>query len=214
MASPARVLIVDDEPDICETLSDYLTGRGYAVETRSSAEAAEERLAAGGLEALILDLKLPGRDWLELLEGVRARDPDLCVLIFTGYATADSAIEALRKNADDYFEKPLLGYDVLARALARALERRRLKRANRRLVARLRRANQKLGRRGQVLRERVAEATRNLRFLLDLARELGRDLDPTRPSAGGRAGRPHHARAHSSSSGRRAATASSRPQPR
>lgn len=176
MTTPARVLVVDDEPDIRDILIDFLTPRGYAAEAVGSAEEATVRLAAGGFEALILDLNLPGRDGLALLTEVRGLDPELCVLIITGYATADSAIVALRRGADDYLQKPF-ELETLALALGRALERRRLRRANRKLVTRLRRANKKLGRRGQELRERVAEATRNLRLLLDLARGLGRDLD-------------------------------------
>jgi len=176
MNAPARILVVDDEPDIREILIEFLTPRGHAVEAVGSAEAATERLAAGRYEAMILDLNLPGRDGLALLSEVRGLDPELCVLIITGYATADSAIVALRRGADDYLQKPF-ELESLALALDRALERRRLRRANRRLVTRLRAANKKLGRRGQELRERVAEATRNLRLLLDLARGLGRDLD-------------------------------------
>ncbi len=176
LPTPGRVLVVDDEPGIRDILVEFLTPRGFAVEAVGSAEAATERLAASRWDAMILDLNLPGRDGLALLSEVRGLDPELCVLIITGYATADSAIVALRRGADDYLQKPF-ELESLALALDRALERRRLRRANRRLVTRLRAANKKLGRRGQELRERVAEATRNLRLLLDLARGLGRDLD-------------------------------------
>ncbi len=176
MSTPARILVVDDEPDIREILEDFLTPRGHEVEAVGTAEEALARLAPGHFAAMILDLKLPGRDGLALLAEVRGLDPELAVIIITGYATADSAIVALRRGADDYLQKPF-ELESLAAALERALERRQLKRQNRVLVARLRRANKKLGRRGLELQERVAEATRNLRLLLDLARGLGKDLD-------------------------------------
>ncbi len=176
MSRAPRVLVIDDEPDIRDILVEFLTPRGYAVEAVASAEEAAERTNAGGVEALILDLNLPGLDGLAFLAQVRRHDPELCVLIITGYATADSAIVALRRGADDYLQKPF-ELESLARALDRALERRHLRRQNRVLVTRLRRANRKLGQRGQELRDKVAEATRNLRVLLDLARGLGKDLD-------------------------------------
>jgi signal transduction histidine kinase/DNA-binding response OmpR family regulator len=184
MSDQARVLIIDDEPGIRDVLVEFLSPRGYSVEAVGSAKAGRERLERGDVDALILDLHLDqGHDGLALLEEVQGRNPDLCVLIITGFATTDSAIEALRRGADDYLQKPF-ELDALSRTLDRALERRRLRRQNRELVSHLRGANRKLARRGQELRERVDEATRSLRVLLDLARGLGKDLDLDQTLAG------------------------------
>ena len=174
--TPVPILVVDDEPEIRAILDDFLSAAGYAVVAAASAEEGATRLGERRFHALILDLNLPGQDGLALLEQVRGRVPDLCVLIITGYATADSAIEALRLGTDDYLQKPF-ELDALARALSRALGARRLKRENRALVARLKRMNRALDRRRQELAARVAEATRNLRLLLDSARDLNKDLD-------------------------------------
>jgi len=170
MGAPTKILVVDDEPDIRDILSEDLGRRGYTVATEETAEGGRNSIQRGNFDALILDLNLgQGGDGLTLLKDVRAHDPDLCVIIITGYATADSAIEALHRSADDYLQKPF-ELEALAHGLERALERRDLRRENRELIARLRH-------RGEVLREQVAEATSNLRLLLDLARGLGRDLD-------------------------------------
>jgi signal transduction histidine kinase/FixJ family two-component response regulator len=175
-STPTSVLIIDDEAEIQSILSDYLTSRGFLPAVAGSAEAGMEELLARRHAALILDLNLPGRDGLTLLEEVRQRGIDIAVVIITGYATADSAIEALRRGIDDYLQKPF-DLDDLGRALERALEGRRLRRENRALVMRLQRMNGMLDRRRKELAERVTEATRNLRLLLDSARDLNKDLD-------------------------------------
>jgi signal transduction histidine kinase/DNA-binding response OmpR family regulator len=174
--SPTPLLVVDDEPEIRSILTDYLATQDYTVRAAASAEEAAERLAERRFHALILDLNLPGQDGLALLESIRGRDPDLCVLIITGYATADSAIEALRLGSDDYLQKPF-ELEALKHALGRALGGRRLRRQNRALVSRLQRMNRALDRRRQELAQRVAEATRSLRLLLDSARDLNKDLE-------------------------------------
>ena len=175
-SSPTSVLVIDDETEIQSILSDYLTGRGYQPAIAGSAEDGLQELLARRHAALILDLNLPGRDGLTFLEEVRRRGLDIAVVIITGYATADSAIEALRRGIDDYLQKPF-DLDDLGRALERALEGRRLRRENRALVMRLQRMNNMLDRRRKELAERVTEATRNLRLLLDSARDLNKDLD-------------------------------------
>jgi len=175
-STPISVLVIDDESEIQSILSDYLTARGYQPAIAGSAEEGIQELLARRHAALILDLNLPGRDGLTLLEDVRRRGLDVAVIIITGYATADSAIEALRRGIDDYLQKPF-DLDDLGRALQRALEGRRLRRENRALVMRLKRMNVMLDRRRQELAERVTEATRNLRLLLDSARDLNKDLN-------------------------------------
>jgi signal transduction histidine kinase/DNA-binding response OmpR family regulator len=166
---PARVLVVDDEPDICRILVDWLKPRGYEVETTGDAESALERLARGGIEAVLVDLHLPGRDGLELAEEARRLDGDLAILIMTGFGTMDSAIEALRHQADDYLQKPF-DLQALVHALDHSLERRRLEQENRRLVGELRAANADLDR-------RVEQKTRTLQTLLDITRELTGTLE-------------------------------------
>jgi signal transduction histidine kinase/DNA-binding response OmpR family regulator len=173
---PAPILVIDDEPEIRAILAEYLAGTGFAVATAGSAEEGAVQLSRQRFHGLILDLNLPGQDGLAFLETVRRRAPELSVLIITGYATADSAIEALRLGADDYLQKPF-ELDALGRALGRALGSRRLRRENRALVHRLQRMNRALDQRRQELADRVAEATRHLRLLLDSARDLNKDLD-------------------------------------
>ncbi len=169
MVKATKILVVDDETDIQEILSEYLGHRGYSVEVASTLQSGQGLLDRGGFDAVILDLNLRGANGLTLLEEVRGLDSDLCVIIITGNATAHSAIEALRRHADDYLIKPF-ELDELDHALERALESRRLRRRNRALISRLRRVN-------RALDERVSSATRKLRLLLDHARGLGGNLD-------------------------------------
>jgi signal transduction histidine kinase/DNA-binding response OmpR family regulator len=166
---PPRLLVVDDEPDICDILVDWLTPRGYVVETAGDADAALARLAEGGVDGMILDLHLPGRDGLEVMEESRELDPELAILIMTGFATTDSAIEALRQRVDDYLQKPF-DLNTLVRAIDRSLERRRLREENLLLLEKLRSTNEDLDR-------RVDEKTRSLSTLLDTTQVLSGTLD-------------------------------------
>lgn len=136
ITGPRKVLVVDDEPEVLDSLLDYLGMRGYAVEGASSVSAAKLHLDRNDFDAAVLDVNLSGESGLTLLEDMHAGDQDLSVIIITGKPSADTAIKALRGNADDYLQKPF-DLDALDHTLARALERRDLKRENQALVNRL-----------------------------------------------------------------------------
>lgn len=117
-----EVLIVDDDPDILELLSEYFAHRGLKVAAASDGRAAvsaiERDPARYGL--VVTDLQLPGVDGLGVLEAARAANPSAYVVIITGYASLDSAIQAVRLGAYDYLTKPFsLGQiDVVLRRIA------------------------------------------------------------------------------------------------
>jgi two-component system cell cycle response regulator len=139
-----KILLVDDDPTILETLSRFLTGQGFAVVAAPSGREALAALQAEAVSLAILDLKLPDISGLELLAYVREHSPDCEVILFTGLGALDSAIQALRLGAYDYLVKSELRLPELHNVVERALERRRLALANRKLLEDLKRAQEEL----------------------------------------------------------------------
>ena len=120
-----RVLAVDDEEVVCESIRRVLTGEGYQVRTTTSPLEGVELLAKESFDLLLLDIKMPEMDGIEVLRRARDVSPDTEVLIVTGYATIDTAVEAIKLGAFDYLEKPVSPPQLLV-AAARALERKHL----------------------------------------------------------------------------------------
>jgi len=129
-----RVLVVDDEAVIREGCQRILSKNGWEVVT--AADGSEGLSLAGedpaGLEVVLLDLKMPGISGMEVLERLLEMDPSLPVVVITGYATVDSAVEAMKKGAYDFIPKPFTP-DQLRLVVERAAEKRRLEREAERL---------------------------------------------------------------------------------
>jgi CheY-like chemotaxis protein len=100
----ARILIVEDEPSVLNLFRYLLTDGGYSVAAAQSGSEAMEKLNEG-FDLVLTDLKMKGINGIEVLELVKERSPETAVIIVTGYATLDSAIEAIRRGADDYINK-------------------------------------------------------------------------------------------------------------
>src|SRR5664280_702738 len=132
----STVLILDDEPVIREVLGSVLAKAGFV--TREAASAAEglERLAKESIDLLLLDLMLPDRPGLEVLAEVKARHPEVPVVVVTAYSSVESAISAMREGAFHYLPKPFRNEEVV-HVVKQALEKRRLVAENRALKARL-----------------------------------------------------------------------------
>lgn len=124
--APIRILIVDDEPDVCETLAAVLSEEGYTVTTEQSAPAALKLLGNERFDLVITDLMLAGgQRGLEIVAAVRKRNPDTEVIVLTGFASTSSAVQALRDGAFHYLTKPC-NLDELKLTVQRALEKRHL----------------------------------------------------------------------------------------
>ena len=121
-----RILITDDEPGIRQSLSMYLRRLGYEVTEAESADAAVGLLVDNVFDLVLSDIALPGtNNGIDLLTQVKAKSPDVDVIMMTGHRDLDFAIDALKRGASDYFKKPFL-FDELKHAVERAIERRRL----------------------------------------------------------------------------------------
>ncbi len=120
------ILIVDDEPHVRSTLAEALEFGGYDVDCAESAHEALEKLEARHFPVILTDLNMPGGpSGLDLLSEVRSRDPNILVVIITGFATLDSAISALKRGAYDFIQKPFKISEIEA-VLNRALEHARV----------------------------------------------------------------------------------------
>ena len=118
------ILVVEDEPRMQEVLTEALRFEGYNVAASSTGEDALSRLEAEEFDIIITDISLPGLSGIEVLERARVLNPVAAVILITGYATVDTAIQALQKGAAEFLRKPLdLG--ELTRCIGRVLESRR-----------------------------------------------------------------------------------------
>jgi two-component system, NtrC family, nitrogen regulation response regulator NtrX len=120
-----RVIVVDDEKNIRRTLQMVLEGEGYTVEVMESAEDLLPRLGESPVDAVLMDVRLPGIDGLEALERIRAENPEVSVIMISGHATLNDAVRATRLGAFDFLEKPLSRERVLV-AVRNCVERRSL----------------------------------------------------------------------------------------
>jgi two-component system, NtrC family, response regulator AlgB len=128
----ASVLIVDDEKHIRSHLATFVQGIGHSCDAVPDADQALAALARKSFDLVLSDVRLTGRDGLELLREVHRRSPETPVVLMTAYATVPQAVEAMRGGAYDYLVKPF-SLDQIGAAIGRALEVRQLRLENRRL---------------------------------------------------------------------------------
>jgi len=118
---PTGVLVVDDEPMILELLTRALSARRLPVKTAGSAEDGEQALGREPFGCLLVDKNLPGVDGIELLRRTRNLQPHCACIVMTGYASVDSAVEALRLGAADYVQKPFPSLQLVVEKVQIAL---------------------------------------------------------------------------------------------
>ncbi|MFQ6671679.1 MAG: sigma-54-dependent transcriptional regulator [Candidatus Tectimicrobiota bacterium] len=122
----SKVLVVDDEPDFCEALKDFLTGRGYEVIVAFSGEEAMEVFRQQEPDMVLLDVRMPGQSGLEVLKDIGQQTHDASVIMTTAVDEVATAVEAMKLGAYDYLVKPICT-DHLSAAIERAKEHRALK---------------------------------------------------------------------------------------
>jgi DNA-binding response OmpR family regulator len=125
MAAIARILVIDDDPDLLNALADTLSDEGYDIEAVSSGRLAVEAARRRSFDLALTDLVMPEMDGAATVAALKDVDPTLSIIVGTAYATIETAIECMKSGAYDYVRKP---YDLgeLTMLLTRALEKRKL----------------------------------------------------------------------------------------
>jgi len=171
-----KVLIVDDEEDICEVLDITLSDEGYEVFTASSGEEALRLYKKVNPPIILTDIRMPGLDGIELLKRIKGSNPDTEVIMITGHGDMDLAIKSLKLEATDFITKPI-NYDILKIALKRAHERiymrKRIKEHTENLESLVREKSEKL-----VEAERLIAVGQVVEGLSSVTQNIKQDLDP------------------------------------
>src|ERR1700744_2934358 len=127
-----KLLIVDDEVSVRDSLAKWFAEEGYDVGTAENAKEALTRLAEQTYEVALVDIKMRGTDGIELQRRMHEIYPDMLVIMMTGYASVETAIAALKNGAYDYVNKPL-DPDEIAHLISKAMAHRHTQQENVRL---------------------------------------------------------------------------------
>jgi DNA-binding NtrC family response regulator len=119
-----KMMLVDDEERFLSTTKRLLEKKGILVETATSGMAALEKIRSTNIHVVILDVKMPGMDGIMVLKEIKRQYPMVEVIMLTGHATVESAIEGLKSGATDYLMKPI-GVDEVVSKAEEAFEKRR-----------------------------------------------------------------------------------------
>ena len=106
MSTKGRIMLIDDEPIVCERLKPALEKVGFEVETHTESQAAVDRLAEAKFDVVVTDVKMRGPDGLDVLHFVKQHSPSTKVVIITGFATVETARDAMKSGAVDFIAKP------------------------------------------------------------------------------------------------------------
>lgn len=120
-----RVLVVDDEEIVCESVKRILEEEGYEVEVALSGFEAFDKIAVNPYDIVITDLKMPGMDGMEVLRRLRREYPNTIVIMITGFSTVETAVEAMKLGAFDYIPKPFTP-DEVSVVVKKAVEQKNL----------------------------------------------------------------------------------------
>src|SRR6266545_405468 len=137
VASKGRILVVDDEPDIRDSLELLLGHEGYAVECAQNAAEGLQKMEAASYDLVLLDLMLPDRSGLDVLREVRAKDQETPIFMLTAYGSVETAVSALKLGANDFIPK-VGDSEKLLIEIEREIARRRLESENTHLKRALR----------------------------------------------------------------------------
>jgi len=175
MNEKARILVVDDDESTRKSLALIGRGKRYGVETAGTGQEALKKAWNKDINVALVDLKLPDMEGVNLIAPLKKMHPELAVIMITGYASVETAIQALNKGASAYITKPL-NIDELCSKVEEALERQRLLAENKRLVLELQR---ELGERKLAEEERerlLAELSKKTKELEQVIYTTSHDL--------------------------------------
>ena len=126
MIRKAKIIVLDDEPNIVEVILARLDALGFCARGFTAAAQALDALKSDSFHVLLTDLKMPDMDGMEVLKQARQIDPDIEVILFTAYGSIEGAVEAMKQGAHDYLVKPFEPIELIAKIEA-AIEKRELK---------------------------------------------------------------------------------------
>jgi len=135
--SRGHILVIDDEPDIRESLEILLSAEGYRVDLAPNATEGLKRLENSTFDLVLLDLMMPDKSGMQVLEEVRARDRETPIFLITAYGSVEVAVNALKRGANDYFSKPWDNEKLLIE-IERMISKRQLEQENTELKRALR----------------------------------------------------------------------------
>ena len=121
-----RILVVDDDKGVREALAEFLSSLDYLVETAEDGQDALNKYRKGDFEVILADVIMPNVDGMELLRRIRDVSDDVIFLMITGHPSIGTAVESIKRGADDYITKPFHLEDVKIR-ITKAIEERTLK---------------------------------------------------------------------------------------
>jgi len=110
---PLNVLVIDNEDVICKACHLVLTEKGHAVDYCKTGKSGLIAMARSRYDLVLLDMKLPDMDGMEILQSLKDEMPALCVIVMTGYSTLSNAVQAMKLGAADYLSKPFTDDELL-----------------------------------------------------------------------------------------------------
>jgi len=125
LVDKANVLVIDDEEMVRNSCAKVLTGEGHVVRSAGTGDQGISAFKESRPDLVLIDLKMPGKSGIEVLEELQGEDPDVVKIVITGYATVSSAVDAMKRGASDFIPKPF-SPDELVLIVTRGLEKRRL----------------------------------------------------------------------------------------
>ncbi len=113
-----RVLVVDDEPVVCRSVQRILHSRGFQVDQSLGGAEALQKMEQAPYDLVLLDLRMPDMDGMQVLQAIKERWPEVKVIVVTGYASVESAVETIQNGAEGYLPKPFTPSELLAAAVS------------------------------------------------------------------------------------------------
>ena len=145
----SNILVIDDQEAIRNALSNILEYEKHSVEVAKSGYEGIEMLQSGNYDAILCDIKMPQMDGIEVLEKIHETNPDLPIIMITGHGSVETAVEALKKGAYDFIEKPL-DLNRLIVSIRNALEKKKIVKENKTLRRKIKKAYDIVGESEQI----------------------------------------------------------------
>lgn len=124
-AIKAKILVIDDETIVHESCSRILTDEGYIIESAFTGQEGLKKIEEGSYDLVITDLKMPGISGMEALKKIKDNNPDIGIIMVTGYSTAETAVEAMKLGAFDYLPKPFTPDEIIS-VVSKAIEKKQI----------------------------------------------------------------------------------------